>query len=53
VLALVDQDRTLTQGLGGPMADMLASLEAPELAIGDRLGPWTLRANSAAAAWAG
>ena len=45
VLALLDQDRTLTQGLGGPITDMLASLEEPELAIGDRLGPWTLRSE--------
>jgi serine/threonine-protein kinase len=45
VLALLDQDRTLTQGLGGPVAGMLASLDRPELAIGDRLGPWTLRSE--------
>ena len=43
VLALVDQDRTITRGLGSPVAGMLASLDGPELATGDRLGPWTLR----------
>ncbi|MBL8312220.1 MAG: tetratricopeptide repeat protein [Rubrivivax sp.] len=45
VLALLDQDRTLTHGLGVPITGMLASLEEPELAIGDRLGPWTLRSE--------
>lgn len=43
VLALIDQDRTLTHGLASPVAGMLASLDGPELAAGDRLGPWTLR----------
>ena len=43
VLALLDQDRTLTHGLGGPVAGMLANLDGPELGFGDRLGPWTLR----------
>lgn len=52
VLALLDQDRTLTHGLGGPVAGMLANLDGPELGFGDRLGPGRCAANWAAAAWA-
>ncbi len=43
VLALLDQDRTLTRALEGLVTGMLDSLDGPELGFGDRLGPWTLR----------
>lgn len=39
VLALLDQDRTLTHGLGGPVAGMLANLDGPELGFGRPPGP--------------
>jgi hypothetical protein len=43
VLALVDQDRTITRISGRPVAGMLASLDGARTGPGDRLGPWTLR----------